>query len=502
MEEQQRRIQEEQQREVFEEQQRIEKEKEQSKQIPVDTELIKEWNQFDSIINGKEAPKDSDVLKTPDTTISPVLEGTSGPPTVQNIEEVTQNPSDLVDLQVEEIPPLDIFYSPKHKAVVRRSRKRRRLDQLSASDEQTVTGNVVWKGELSPSEDLTKLSQFAGAYSAATIDKASEVSLLLKTKEHEVYTLQAEVIEARNKATQVEEQLLVQQQENHMLTKQIEQLKIDQSDIKTRELAEALSQLEASNELLIKSKEDQISQLTAQLEDFKGAKNIQDFRAEATLINRALISSTRLLCRQLVEAESLCDISAEIREQIKKARTNLDQAEEDIIEYIEWQDTPEGQAANLARISVTYKNILFMEWETQVMKAERAASRCKTISKNMINLVNDTLYLANMISQCTPGNITTTNMLEHRNYPELEKQGRLIAGVNTLTADTYWLFLIKPHYQRSALNCLTDALRYLIADFQDATYDAQLTSRLNTPPEVEPMLAICQRRSKGKETSD
>ena len=502
MEEQQRRIQEEQQRKAFEEQQRIEKEKEQSKQIPVDTELIKEWNQFDSIISGKETSKDSDALRTPDTTVSPVLEGTSGPPTVQNIEEVTQNPSDLVDLQVEEIPPLDIFYSPKHKAVVRRSRKRRRLDQLSASDEQTVTGNVVWKGELSPSEDLTKLSQFAGAYSAATIDKASEVSLLLKAKEHEVYTLQAEVIEARNKATQAEEQLLVQQQENHMLTKQIEQPKIDQSDIKTRELAEALSQLEASNELLIKSKEDQIAQLTAQLEDFKGDKNIQDFRAEATLINRALISSTRLLCRQLVEAESLCDITAEERQQIEQARTNLDQAEEDIIEYIKWQDTPEGQAANFARISVNCKNILFLEWETQVMKAEVAVSRCKTISKSIINLVNDTLYLANMISQCTPGNLTTANELEQNNYPKLEEQWRLITGVNTLTTDAYWLFLIKPHSQRSALNCLTDSLRYLIADFKDATYDAQLTYRLNTPPEVEPMLAICQRKSKGKKTAD
>ena len=133
-------------------------------------------------------------------------------------------------------------------------------------------GNVVWKGELSPSEDLTKLSQFAGAYSAATIDKASEVSLLLKTKEHEVYALQAEVIEARNKAAQAEEQLLAQQQENHLLTQQIEKLRIDQSDIqKAQELSEALSQLEAANELLLKSKEEQIIQLSAQLESIKSA---------------------------------------------------------------------------------------------------------------------------------------------------------------------------------------------------------------------------------------
>ena len=325
LEEQQRRAQEEQQREAFEEQQRIEREKEQSKQISVDTELIEEWNQFDSIISSKEASKDSDALKTPDNTLFPVLEGTSDTPMVQNVEEVTQSPSDQIDLQVEEIPPLDIFYSPKLKAVVRRSKKRRRLDQPSLSTEQTVTGNVVWKGELDPSEDLTKLSQFAGAYSAATIDKASEVSLLLKTKEHEVYALKAEVIEARNKAAQATEQLLPQQQENHLLTQQIEKLKIDQSDMqKAQELADALSQLEAANEQLIKSKDEQLAQLSARLEEINSTKSINDFRQEATTINGALIAQIRLVCRQLTEAEALCETSTAICARIEKARNDLD----------------------------------------------------------------------------------------------------------------------------------------------------------------------------------
>jgi len=310
------------------------------------------------------------------------------------------------------------------------------------------------------------------------------------------------VIEAKNKAAQATEQLLAQQQENHLLTQQIEKLKIDQSDMqKAQELAEALSQLEAANERLIKSKDEQLAQLSARLEEINSPKSINDFRQEATTINDALIAQIRLVCQQLTKAESLCETSTAVCARIEKARNDLDQAEEEITEYVEWQDTPEGRTAKWPRICETYKEILFMEWNTQVMKAERAASRCRVIERNIINIVNDTLYLANMISQCTPGNITTANMLEHKNYPELEKQGRLIAGVNSLTTDAYWLFLIKPHAQRSALNCLKDALRYLIADFQDATYDALLTSRLNTPPEVEPMLAISQRRSKGKKTS-
>ena len=100
-----------------------------------------------------------------------------------NVEIIPKGPSDQITLLVEDIPPLNVFYSPKHKAVVKRSRKRQRIDQPSLFPEQSLTGNVVWREKLDPSDDLTKLSQYAGASSAATIDKASEVAVLLKTKD-------------------------------------------------------------------------------------------------------------------------------------------------------------------------------------------------------------------------------------------------------------------------------------------------------------------------------
>jgi len=83
------------------------------------------------------------------------------------------------------------------------------------------------------------LSQYAGAYSAATIDKASEVSLLLKNKDQEISALQAELAETKQKAAQAEEQLLAQQQMNNQLTQQLqaEKQRIDQSAIqKQKEL--------------------------------------------------------------------------------------------------------------------------------------------------------------------------------------------------------------------------------------------------------------------------
>ncbi len=44
--------------------------------------------------------------------------------------------------------------------------------------------DIVWKdSQTGPLENLTKLSQFTGAYASATIDKAIEVRQLVKEKE-------------------------------------------------------------------------------------------------------------------------------------------------------------------------------------------------------------------------------------------------------------------------------------------------------------------------------
>ena len=105
--------------------------------------------------------------------------------------------------------------------------------------------------------------------------------------------------------------------------------------------------MRAANELMMKSKDEQIAQLSAQLESIKDAQSVDDFRAEATRINRALISQIRLLCQQLTDADSLCETSTAVCQQIEKARSELDQAEDTISEYLEWQDSEEGKATNL-----------------------------------------------------------------------------------------------------------------------------------------------------------
>jgi len=76
------------------------------------------------------------------------------------------------------------------------------------------------------------------------------------------------------------------------------------------------------------------------------------------------------------------------------------------------------------------------------------------------------------------------------------KEGEIDRGIQSLTWDTFWFFLVKPHSQKAAMKCLTDAIGYMIPKITNATYSAQLHSRMSHPPELQPMLAICQLKPK------
>lgn len=79
-------------------------------------------------------------------------------------------------------------------------------------------------------------------------------------------------------------------------------------------------------------------------------------------INKALITQIKLLCQKIVKAEPLCDLIASLSEKSTNARIELEQADETINNFLEWQDTDEGQTTGVPRILESHKEILFTEW--------------------------------------------------------------------------------------------------------------------------------------------
>ena len=146
-----------------------------STDLNVSSQLLKQYNQFAQQLGFQDQDKEQ-------------IE--------QDVEVIPEHPTGHIVLKVEEIPPLDVFYSPKHKAVVRRQRKRRKTEQGIFSTPSEESMNIVYKNnEVNPFEDLTKLSQYTGAYSAATVDKVVEVSQLITQKDLHIASLEEQAKE-------------------------------------------------------------------------------------------------------------------------------------------------------------------------------------------------------------------------------------------------------------------------------------------------------------------
>lgn len=89
---------------------------------------------------------------------------------------------------------LDVFYSASHKVVVKIQRKKRKLNVAAIMTPDNEPIDIVWKDPpMDPSENLTRLLQFEGAYATETIDKATEVQILLREKEQNIQLLEQQL---------------------------------------------------------------------------------------------------------------------------------------------------------------------------------------------------------------------------------------------------------------------------------------------------------------------
>lgn len=186
---------------------------------------------------------------------------------------------------------------------------------------------MVWKEEVDPSKDLTKLSQYNGAYTAATMDKASEVSNFLKEKEQAVISLETQVQEKQQRIEQLEQELAEHKQSNEQLNEKFlkEKQRIDQHAVqKQKELYQALKKLKTINEQLRKSKDEQIAQLSLQIERFKEFPKVEEFKSEALQINKALSTQLGLLCNNISLIPPFSEISSSMIDKSVDDRQKLE----------------------------------------------------------------------------------------------------------------------------------------------------------------------------------
>jgi len=159
-------------------------------------------------------------------------------------------------LRINEIPRLYVFYSPTHKYVVKRQRKKRKLDATTATTPDNEPMDIVWKDSpIDPSDNLTRPSQFAGAYATVTIDKETKVQMLLGEKENKILLL---------------EQQLKQEKSNQ------------QAELQIAKLQQEFEQMQIRHQANLVEKEVQIQAIT---DKYKDSPNIDLFIIEVLSLN-------------------------------------------------------------------------------------------------------------------------------------------------------------------------------------------------------------------------
>lgn len=108
-----------------------------------------------------------------------------------DMEIILAFPTVEIFLKIEGILPLDVFYSPKHKVVMSKSRKKTKLEKSQVLVTNETPFKSLWKGaQIAPYEELNRLSRFARAYVSATIDKAAKIQLLMKERGQSIVQLE------------------------------------------------------------------------------------------------------------------------------------------------------------------------------------------------------------------------------------------------------------------------------------------------------------------------
>ena len=106
------------------------------------------------------------------------------------------------------------------------------------------------------------------------------------------------------------------------------------------------------------------------MEKFKDNPKVEEFIKEALEINNLLSQQLIQLCQKISLIHPLCIKTNTLIDQVVNSILEFEDADDKIIDYISWQNIGKGRAAKSPVFEESHKEILFSEWETQLIKAK------------------------------------------------------------------------------------------------------------------------------------
>ena len=227
-------------------------------------------------------------------------------------------------------------------------------------------------------------------------------------------------------------------------------------------------------------------------EEHKDDPKLPKFISESVSLNKQLLHQQDILCQKISQYNSFCQESDKITNHVVELRHDYDLTNEIVTNYMACKKTEEGRRAGAPIINDSHKELLFNNWDVQLREAEKAAEEAATATGNIIDCVNENFHKLNLISEIILGHLPQAQQLQTEWRQKVDEKAKSIQGLTRLNWDSYWTYLVKPHSQCSALNCIINSAEKIAPTLADSVFSGQLKSEVGQPPLLKTMLDACK----------
>jgi len=105
------------------------------------------------------------------------------------------------------------------------------------------------------------------------------------------------------------------------------------------------------------------------MERYKDVPTTEEFIKEALELNSLLVRQQEYYCQKLSHITPYLTISDQLTDKAIDQRTEFNDLNTKISEFIEWQETEDGKKANISEIEETHKDIPFTDWDAKIKQA-------------------------------------------------------------------------------------------------------------------------------------
>jgi len=196
-----------------------------------------------------------------------------------------------------------------------------------------------------------------------------------------------------------------------------QQLQVEKANL-NQQAAEQIFQLQQNMELLkishkanIFAKNVQVQELQEAMEKYEDVPTVEEFIKEALELNSLLLKQQEQFFQMMSHIAPYLITSDQLKDKAIDQRTEFTVLNKRISKFIEWQEIEEGRRANLPEIKETHKDILFTDWDVRIKQDELAMAKAARVLKNIVKVVNHTLYATNLVKEGNPKILPNLNDL-------------------------------------------------------------------------------------------